>query len=89
MVTCYRLERGKCFLGYTDKRFSCKCQSGIENVGAPGGGIPQQSFILGIKLRPEVQLLTFLYIYFKRKLRHPSLKQYLPLTNGTPFKYLV
>ena len=65
MVTCYRLEQGKCFLGYTDKRFFCKCQSGIENVGVTGvGGIPQQSFILGIKLRPEVQLLTFLYIFF-------------------------
>ena len=49
MVTCYRLEQGKCFLGYTDKRFFCKCQSGIENVVVTGvGGIPQQSFILGI-----------------------------------------
>ena len=68
MVTCYRLEQGKCFLGYTDKRFFCKCQSGIENVGAPGvGGIPRQSFILEIKLRPEVQLLTFLYIFFLRE----------------------
>ena len=64
MATCYRLEQRKCFLGYTDKRFFCKCQSGIENIGAMGvGGIPQKSFILGIKLRPEVQLLTFLYIY--------------------------
>ena len=68
MVTCYRLEQGKCFLGYTDKRFFCKCQSGIENFGVTRvGGIPQQSFILGIKLRPEVQLLTFPYIFFKRK----------------------
>ena len=68
MVTCYRLEQGKCFVGYTDKRFFCKCQSGIENVGAPGvGGIPRQSFILEIKLRPEVQLLTFLYIFFLRE----------------------
>ena len=89
MVTCYKLEQGKCFLGYTDKRLFCKCQSGIENVGVTRvGGIPQQSFILGIKLRLEVQLLTFLYIFFYEK-RHPSLKHYLPLTNGTPFKYLV
>ena len=68
MVTCYRLEQGKCFLGYTDKRFFCKCQSGIENVGVTGvEEIPQQSFILGIKLRPEVQLLTFPYIFLREK----------------------
>ena len=55
-----------------------------------GGGNSAAKFYPGnLKLRPEVQLLTFLYIFFERKLRHPSLIQYIPLTNGTPFKYLV
>ena len=55
----------------------------------PGGGGSSAAKFYPGKLRPEVQLLTFLYIFFKRKGTPPPLKQYLPLTNGTPFKYLV
>ena len=38
------------------------------------------------RLRPEVQPLTLLYTILDRK---GTLFVYLPLTNGTPFKYLV
>ena len=89
MVTCYRLEQGKCFLGYTDKRFFCKCQSGIENVGVTGWG-EFRSKVLSWELSSALRSSSLPFcIFFLREKAPPSLKQYLPLTNGTPFKCLV
>ena len=49
-----------------------------------GGGVLNK-FLYG-ELRPEVQLITLLYTIFHEK-GAPFV--YLPLTNGTPFIYLV